>query len=180
MIRDKEIQELQNEIADLRRKEAQGQMALAKANETIKTSTEIGDVERAWVTANAAVATRNNIATRIAGIEKKIDDLRNDQQAFRSELESVPERVEAKKAELQRLRRRRNEQEGALARLRTQAQSVADELARLPKPIAVAGAGTWQDGKAVELRQNSIRTSEPDHRNVIQILCFGWAAEPGN
>jgi len=44
--------------------------ALTQANETVKTSTEISAVERAWVTANAAVATRNNIATRIAAIEK--------------------------------------------------------------------------------------------------------------
>jgi hypothetical protein len=65
-----EIRELQNEIADLRRKESEAHQALTQSNQTIKTSTELGDVERAWVTANAAVATRNNIATRIAGIEK--------------------------------------------------------------------------------------------------------------
>jgi len=145
MFRDKEIQELQNEIADLRRKASECTLALTQANETIKTSVELSGVERAWVTAHAAVATRDNITNHIIGIEKKIDDLRNDQETFRRELASVPGRIEAKKDELQRLRQRRSEEQDALCRLRTQAQGVADELARLPKSIAVSGAGTWQD-----------------------------------
>ena len=89
MIRDKEIQELQNEIADLQRKESGAARSLVKANETIRTSTELGDVERALVTAHAAVAVRNNVVVRVAGIEKKIDDLRNDQEAFRRDLKSA-------------------------------------------------------------------------------------------
>ena len=115
MFRDKEIQELQNEIADLRRKESEGSRP------------------------------RDNITNRIIGIEKKSDDLRNDQDAFRRELASVPGWIEAKKDELQRLRQRRSEEQEALGRLKSQAQPIADELARLPKPIAVAGPGTWQD-----------------------------------
>ena len=89
MFRDKEIQELQNEIADLRRKQSEASQALASANDTIRTSVELGDVEKAYVTAHAAVAVRNNVATRITGIEKKIDDLRNDQEAFRRDLKSA-------------------------------------------------------------------------------------------
>jgi len=157
MFRDKEIQELQNEIADLRRKQSEASQALASANDTIRTSVELGDVEKAYVTAHAAVAVRNNVATRITGIEKKIDDLRNDQEAFRQELAAAPKRIEAKKDELQRLRQRRREEQEALARLRAQAQAVAGELAGLPKPVALMGVGIGQDD-ALAARRSALKS----------------------
>lgn len=166
MFRDKEIQELQNEIADLRRKQSEASQALASANDTIRTSVEISDVERAWVTANAAVATRNNIATRITGIEKKIDDLRRDQEAFLGELESAPKRIEAKKDELQRLQQRRAEEQDALARLRTQAQAVVDELAGLPRPVTLLGIGTVQD-EGLAARRSALKSRADDLQSQI-------------
>jgi hypothetical protein len=50
MFRDKEIDALQTEISDLRRKASEAHQALTQSNQTIKTSTELSDVERAWVT----------------------------------------------------------------------------------------------------------------------------------
>jgi chromosome segregation ATPase len=145
MIYDDQIRQREGEISDLRRRESEYSILVAQSNEVIKTSMDIEAIKTAFVTANTVVAARNNIAPRIAGIEKQIDNLRNDQQAFRSMLEPTPGRIEAKKDELRRLRQRRGEEQDALGRLRTQAQAVAYELARLPKPVALVGVGNWQD-----------------------------------
>ena len=53
-----------------------------------------------------------------------------------------------------------------MARLRTQAQAVADELARLPKPVALMGVGIGQDD-ALAARRSALKSRVEDLQSQI-------------